>query len=442
MLIVLLILCVLFIIYSTTKLSLHPFLALLLAALFYGLASGISIPDLLLSVNEGFGNTMGSIGLVIVLGVLIGTFLEQTGGAFKLAEKVLKLIGEKRVPLGMSLIGYIVSIPVFADSGFIILQPLNKALTKKAGLSLACTSVALALGLMATHTMVPPTPGPIATAEIIGADLGIVIFWGVFVSLLCLIPILLFATKIASRTFIEANPEITPEEFSARLKNAPSATMSSLPILVPLILIVLKSFNEYFDWISEGSLFNTLQFIGTPFIALLIGFGFALLLPKKLGKEMLSNSGWVGKALKDAAVIIMITGAGGVFGKVLQNSGMADVLGEALEGINLGIWLPFIIAAALKTAQGSSTVAMITTASIIAPMLPDLGLDTDISKAFCVLAIGAGSAVVSHANDSFFWVVTQLSGMSVSQGYRLHSLGSGIMGVSAILIIAILSMFF
>ncbi len=440
MLILLLLLSVGLIIYSTTRLGMHPFLALIITAIIYGVLSGMPLDLVVSSINEGFGGTLGKIGLVIIIGVMIGAFLEHSGGAYKLAESVLKIIGEKSVPVAMSIIGYIVSIPVFADSGFIILSPLNKALTKKVNQSIACTAIALGLGLMASHALVPPTPGPIAAAGLLKADLGLVIFWGIIVSILGLIPGIIFALKIASKTYIDPNPEISEAVLKSRSRDAPNAFISFLPICTPIILIVLKSFNDYNKYFTEGIIFDIISFLGTPVIALLIGFAFALLLPKKLEKKMLSTEGWLGKALKDAAIIIMITGAGGVFGKVLQNSGIADVISSAIEVKSLGIWLPFILAAAIKTAQGSSTVAMITTASIIAPLLINLGFTSDLSVAFCVLAIGAGSMVVSHANDSFFWVVTQMTGMNVSTGYRLHTVGTAIVGISSILVIYMLSL--
>jgi len=442
MLFLLLILAIVLIIYSTTKLKLHPFLALLVTAIIFGLISGMPVNDLLKAINEGFGGTLGSIGLVIILGVIIGAFLEHSGGAYKLAEGVLKIIGPKNVPVSMAIIGYIISIPVFADSGFILLSPLNKALTKRIKKSLACTAIALALGLIASHAMVPPTPGPIAAAGLLRADLGLVIFWGIIVSIFGLIPGIFFALKFASRIYIDPNPALSEKDLQANLSAAPPAFLSGLPILFPILLIVIKSFNEYSGYLKEGQLYDVITFLGTPIIALLIGLGFALLLPRKLEKKMLSTEGWVGKALQDAAIIIMITGAGGIFGKVLQYSGIGEVIGAAMKGYSFGIWLPFFIAAALKTAQGSSTVAMITTASIIAPLVGVLGFETETSLAFCVLAIGAGSIVVSHANDSFFWVVTQMSGMDISTGYKLHTLGTGILGVSSILLIYILSLIF
>ena len=427
---------VILIIYLSTKLKIHPFIALFIVALLYGFFAGMSFPLIVKSINEGFGNTLGSIGLIIILGVIIGAFLENSGAAYTMAEKILQLIGEKRVTVAMGIIGYIVSIPVFADSGFILLSPLNKSLSKKAGISLAGSAVALSLGLMATHTLVPPTPGPIAAAGILKADLGLVILWGLIISALALIPILFYAIKIVSKTYIDPDPEISEDEIINRMKDAPGALKSSLPILIPILLIVLRSLVNSFGKNLNGNFIAIISFIGEPVIALTIGMFLSFLLPKKFHFEkMLSTTGWVGKALTDSATIILITGAGGIFGKVLQNSGIAETIGETLGNIHMGIWLPFLLAAAIKTAQGSSTVSLITTASIMMPMMSTLGFVSEIEKVFVVIAIGAGSAVFSHANDSFFWVVTQLSGMNVKTGYRLYSFGSFLLGTSAAVIL-------
>ncbi|GJM34224.1 MAG: permease [Saprospiraceae bacterium] len=400
------------------------------------------LEEIITIINHGFGTTIGNIGIIIIAGLIIGTFLEKSGGAYALANFTLKLIGPKQVHAAMAFIGYIVSIPVFADSGFIILSPLNKAISKKAGLSLAGTAIALAIGLMATHTMVPPTPGPIAAAGIVEADLGKVILIGLIVSLCSMIVGIFFAKKVGDRVYIDPAPEMDEAQIEQKIAEAPSALKSFLPIIVPIFLIVLRSFAEYPTApFGDGSLKTFLSFIGNPVAALFIGIIIALFLPKKFDKAMLSTSGWVGEALKSAAIIILITGAGGAFGKVLQNSDIALIIEEAGIGSGLGIWLPFLIAAAIKSAQGSSTVAIITTASILAPLLPAMGLDSDTSRAVVVIAIGAGSAVVSHANDSFFWVVTQLSHMDVNQGYRLHSLGTGILGFSAMIFLTLLTFF-
>jgi len=436
-----LLLSVILIILLTTKLKVHPFLALFGVALLYGFLSGMPPEQIVASINNGFGDTIGKIGLIIIFGIIIGAFLENSGGAFTLAQTVLKIVGKKRVPAAMGIIGYIISIPVFADSGFILLSSLNKSLAKKAGITLAGSTIALSLGLMCSHTMVPPTPGPIAAAGILGADLGLVMLLSLPISALSLVVVIIFATKYASKKYIDPAPDITEEQIVARMKTAPGMVKSSLPVIVPILLIVSRSLiSAYVE--EPNELVRFILFLGEPVIALLIGVILSLTLPKKLEKSMLSTSGWVGKALTDAATIILITGAGGIFGKVLQDSGIADVMGETLGGIQIGIWLPFLLSAAIKTAQGSSTVALITTASILMPMMESLGFTTEMQKAIAVIAIGAGSAVFSHANDSFFWVVTQMSGMDVKTGYRLHSLGSAVLGISAAIFLFIFNLLF
>lgn len=436
MLIVLLVLAIAFIVISTTKLKLHPFLALIFAAIGYGLFSGMPLSDIVSSVNTGFGNIVGQIGIVIVVGCIIGAFLEESGGAYVLARSSMKIFGEKRVPLVMLVLGYIISIPVYADSGFVILTPLNKALTKKANLSFACTAIALSLGLTITHCLVPPTPGPIAGAAILEADLGLVILTGFIASLFVLLVSYFYVTKYASRIYVDPSPDQKDEEIEKKVKEAPSALKSFIPIIVPLVLIVLKSVSDFpTNPLGTGTFKTIVGFIGQPVVALLIGMLFSFLLPKKFELDMLSTSGWVGKSLTSAAVIIMITAAGGSFGRVLTDSGIADVLGETLSKAHLGIWLPFLIAAALKTSQGSSTVAIVTTASIIAPLMPMLGFISPMEKALAVTAVCSGAMVVSHVNDSFFWVVTQMTGMSIKQGYKLHSLGTLLGGLTSMVVV-------
>lgn len=443
MLIVLLILAVAFIVVSTTKFKLHPFLALIFAAIGFGLLSGMPFAEIVSSVNSGFGDIVGHIGLVIVIGCIIGTFLEESGGAYVMAQGIVRLAGKKRVPLAMLIVGCFISIPVYADSGFVILSPLNKAITKKSGISLACTAIALSLGLTITHCLVPPTPGPVAATAILGADLGLVILVGLIVSMFVAAESYFFVTRYASRTYIDPDPdgEITVEEDDA--KDKPSALRSFLPVVVPLVLIVFKSISDFPGApFGEGVAASVLRFIGEPVIALIIGMILSFFLPKKFDRELLSTTGWVGKSLTSAAVIIMITAAGGSFGMILRNSGIADILGESLAGANVGIWLPFIIAAALKSAQGSSTVAIVTTASLIAPMMEALGFVSPVGMALAVMSLCSGAMVMSHVNDSFFWVVTQLSGMNVKTGCKLHGLGTLLGGLTAMLVVWIGYMIF
>lgn len=437
MLIIYLLVCIALIVVFTSRVRVHPFIVLLLAALLYGFLAGMPSDEIIASINEGFGKTLGSIGLIIILGVIIGAFLENTGGAYAIARKVLNILGKKNIVPAMGIMGYVVSIPVFADSGFLLLSPLKKSLCKTAGITLAGAAIALSLGLTISHTMVPPTPGPIAAAGILNANLGQVLLVGIPVSLIALIVSIFFALYYVSRTYIDPATVTGGNEPPPDLSQAPGAVKSLLPVLVPIILILAKSLLQLVDTTIAG-VTPIINFFGEPFVALLVGVFLAFLLPAKLELRMFSTDGWIGKALASAASVLLITGAGGAFGKMLQNSGIASHLGEIISHWHMGIWLPFLLAAAIKTAQGSSTVALITTASILAPLMPELGFTSELDKALVVIAIGAGSAVVSHANDSFFWVVTQMSGMDVRTGYRTHSLGTLLMGTSSALVVYVI----
>jgi GntP family gluconate:H+ symporter len=421
------------------KFDIHPFLALFVGAILYGLMMGMDTDLIVKSISEGFGGVMGSVGLLILLGVILGTFLEKTGGALVIAEKVLKWVGEKSVNLSLMLSSWVLSIPVFGDSTIIMMNPIAKSLAAKSSLSYASTIIAVSLGAMASHSLVPPTPGPIATAGILGADLGLVIFYGGLVSLLTLIPLLIFVQKVVTK--IPLKPAVMADEKTIPTSDRPKFTAALLPILIPLILIIVASTANYpTKPMGEGNFIKAIQFLGTPVIALLIGAVLSFTLPKKFDRKLLSASGWIGEAILLAAPVILITGAGAVFGKMLQNSGVGDLVTSTMSDANWGIFLPFLIAFGLKTAQGSTTVAMITTASIIAPMLGPLGLDSEMMKVFTCVAIGAGALGISHANDSGFWVVTQLSGMTTKQGNKSHSLGTLIAGVTAISLVYVLSL--
>ncbi len=440
-LIFLLFISIVFIIITTSKLKWHPFFSLLLAAFGYGGLSGtMSLDEVVKSVNSGFGNTIGFIGIVILAGSIIGKFLEKSGGAFALAESTLKIVGKKNVPLALSIIGYIVSIPVFCDSGFIILTPLAKAMTRQVKISFATGAMALSLGLIVTHSVIPPTPGPVAAAGIINADLGLVILLGFPVSIIGLIAGWLFSVKIASGTRIDTLPD--PENTGINSYPGPSVFKSLLPIFIPILLIIFRSVNALPSApFGSGNFSSFINFFGQPVVALLIGVLLSFLLPEKLTREMISTTGWMGEAIIAAATIIIITGCGGAFGQVLQNSGIGNVIKNNLSGAeSLSILFPIIIAASLKTAQGSGTVAIITGASLMAPLLGTLEMEAPFARALVVVALGAGAMIASHANDSYFWVVTQMSGMSVNQGYRLQTLGTLTVGIFCSVAVWLLSL--
>ena len=422
------------IIIAIIRFDIHPFLALFVGAILYGLLTGMPGELILQSIADGFGGVMGKIGLVILLGIIIGTFLEKTGGALVIAQKVLKVIGEKSVMLAMMITGWILSIPIFGDSAFVMMNPINKSLSYKGKLNFATTTVALTLGVTATHSLVPPTPGPIATAGILGADLGLVILWGIIVSIIALIPCFFYVKYYVSKFHLE--PQMIDMDKKTSVKKYPTLGKSTFPIIVPLLLIVFASVANYPTRpFGEGIFASTLIFLGHPVMALLIGAFLSFFLPDKFDIKLLGSTGWIGDSLVIAAPIILITGAGGVFGMMLQNSGIAELVSSNMANVNWGLFLPFLMALALKTAQGSSTVAMITTASIVAPLLPVLGLDSDIMKVFGVLAIGCGAIAISHANDSFFWVMTQMTGMNIKMGNQTHSLGTLLLACTAILVL-------
>ncbi|MER2038507.1 MAG: GntP family permease [Solibacillus sp.] len=443
MLFFIILLGVLFIVFATAKLKLHPFLALLISSFFVGIAAGMPLLTVVESINTGFGGLMTSIGIVIVAGTIIGVILEKSGAAYRMAEVVLRFIGPKRPQLAMSIIGYIVSIPVFCDSGYIILTSLKKALAKRAKVTIASMAVALATGLYATHVLVPPTPGPIAAAGNIGAAdyLGTIILIGLIVAIPATIVGYIWATKVASKIRVSADdePTLDYDEIIKSFGKMPSTFKAFLPIVLPIILIGLGSVAALVGD-PEAALNVFFRFLGSPTVALLLGVFSAFFLLPEMTEETLSN--WIGEALKEAAPILLITGAGGAFGTVIKNTGVGDQLQQmdlgALATGAFFLLIPFLIGAALKTAQGSSTAALVITSSLIAPMLPTLGIEGAVPLALVVMAIGAGAMTVSHVNDSFFWVITQYSGMKVTDAYKAQTMATLLMGVTTILVTMIL----
>ncbi len=427
---------ILLIILLTAKFKVHPFLVLLFAAVITGILSGVAPTKIIDSISDGFGNTLKNIGIVIAFGTIIGTFLELSGGAKSLASFTLKILGEKKSPLAMNIIGFIVSIPVFCDSGFVILSPLNRALSKKTGISLSVLAVALASGLYATHVFVPPTPGPLAAAATLKADVGLVLLFGVIVAIPSSLSGLLWAKSYAKKF------DIRPDELEKTTEETilPSTFTAFTPLLLPIILIALRSIGNYPTHpFGHSYVVDFLNFIGNPIIALFLGVAFAFTL-KKNHKEQ-SHFDWITIGLKNSGIIILITGAGGAFGNILRTTGIGNSLGLFVSQWHLSIFLPFLIAAVLKSAQGSSTVAIITTAALVSPLLAPIGFTSPIAKALIVLAIGAGAMTVSHLNDSYFWVVSQFSDMDTTTALKCFTSATLIQGVVGILTISILSFF-
>ena len=431
-----------------SKCKVHPFLAILAVSLILALLAGIPLRQIPGVIGSGFAGTFTSIGIVIILGAFIGAVLEKTGAAFKLADLVIKLVGRKHPELAMELMGWVVSIPVFCDSGFVILNPIRKALVRQTGASSVAMTMCLSCGLYIAHVFIPPTPGPLAAAQALGMEnnLLLVIGIGVLCSLFPLIAGYLFSRYIG-RKVKSADEEVateetvkTYEELKAEYGQLPGALEALAPILVPILLMAIASFVSMTH--AECMLADILIFLGTPVMALSVGAILAIIQLFNAGKGKdfytLTND-----TLKTVGPILFVTAAGGVLGKVIASSDMVNFITSHAETFKaVGIFFPFLLAAVLKSAQGSSTVAITTTAGIVAPLLAALGFATPVDAALVVVAIGAGAMTVSHANDSYFWVVTSFGELSPQDGYRTQTMMTLVIGLAAMLEVFILSLIF
>ena len=447
-LLIVFVLAVALMIVAISKWKIHPFLSIMGVSLILGL---LAIPDITTipgTIGAGFSGTFTSIGIVIIFGALVGILLEKTGAALKMADCVVKLVGKNHPEAAMIIMGWIVSIPVFCDSGFVVLNPIRKALvqrTKKS--SVACT-VALSMGLYISHCFIPPTPGPIAAAntlyEGIGAEVNLLLVMGIgaLCSILPLIAGYIFALLIGKKVKAADEPTNeeaigqTYEELVASYGKLPNGWAAFAPIVVPIILMGLSC-----AFSMAGVSVAIITFLGTPIIALAVGviLGLIMLLAAKKGNLFydLTND-----TLKTCGPILFVTAAGGVLGKVIASSDLINFISSNAEVLKaVGLLFPFLLAALLKTAQGSSTVAITTSAGIVAPLMTTLGWVSPVHAALVVVAIGAGAMVVSHANDSYFWVVTNFGEMKTQDGYKTQSLGTLVIGIAAIINVLIVSLF-
>ena len=337
---------------------------------------------------------------------------------------------------------------MFCDSGYVILNSLKNALAARMKISVIAMSVALATGLYASHTFVPPTPGPKAAAGNLGLEssLGLVILVGLFVSAITALAGMWWANRFIGKDIPleEDGAPIMASEDYQQMRDSygvlPSTTKAFAPIFVPIGLICLGTLaNLPAKPVGEGFVYTVLAFLGQPDIALAVGLGLACTLLKSDNNRQEFHDRVV-EGILAAAPILLITGAGGAFGAVLKVTPLGDYLGETLSALGIGLFMPFLVAAALKSAQGSTTVALVATSALVAPMLGQLGLDSEMGRVLTVMAIGAGAMTVSHANDSFFWVVTQFSRMSVATAYKAQTVATLIQGLTGILVVWLLSL--
>lgn len=386
-------------------------------------------------MKEGFGNIIKSLGLIILLGTTLGILLEYSGSTSVMANYILKKIGEKRTVWGISITGFVVGLPIFCDSGYIVLSGLNKTLARRAGISIVIMSVSLATGLYAVHCMVPPHPGSAAAAGIIGADIGKLILIGSLVAIPAMIVGNIWA-RYAGR-YLPA-PMMEEEIASDVQLHQPSVIRSFLPIVVPIALIGLKSFITI-ETTPENEWIHAVLAIGDPVIALIIGILLAFFCKKSWQRTEVSHV--LQDSAEKAGGILVIIGTGGAFGAILGAIKIGTHLSESLALDSMGLFFPFLLTFILKTAQGSSTVAIVTAASIVLPLLPVLGLDNESGKLLCVLAMGAGSMMISHANDAYFWVIAKFSGLEMKTMLKVYSVATILMGITSFTVVYILSKF-
>lgn len=438
------------------KTKIHTFIALIIATIVTGLIGGMKVAVVMKSITTGFGNTLGSTGIIIGLGVMMGIILEKSGAAEQMAFTVIKLIGKNKEEWALGLTGYIVSIPVFSDSALVILTPIAKALSKLSGKSVVGLGLALATGLQLTHVFVPPTPGPLTVAGILGIDVGVMIMAGI----LCTIPVyiasMLYCKWLGTKIYQipSDDPACGESEFTRmdfkkeylksienieelhKAKNLPSVALSFAPVVVPLILIFINTITKFIG--LKGSYMSAVELFGSPITALIIGtlisiYGLGAKMTKKEVHEAMNE------AIQSTGMIMLITGAGGALGFVVRESGIGNALGNAVIYIGIpGLLIPFIIAALMRIALGSATVALTTAATLTAPLLSQLG----ISPVLAAMSTCAGGVAFSYFNDSGFWVFNGLYGLEdIKDQFWAKTMISFVGSGAALAVILIASIF-
>lgn len=421
----------------SNRFRMPAFFSLLIASVIVALCLWMPASVALQSMKTGFGETLQSLGWLVIAGTGLGLFLEASGAARVMAQSILKVFGQKRASLSMAGTGYLVGLPVFCDAGFMVLNGLNPSIAKRSGTPMLSLSLALASGLYIVHCLIPPHPGAAAAAATMGADFGKLTVIGMLVA----IPPLLLAHGWARRAGKKWGANLQP---SNQPTDAPLPTQlpgfwqAFLPVLVPLLLIAGRSI--LLSQGKEASAWQVILFLGDPVPALFLGLGLAAFFSKKqVSRGQMIQI--LEKTIEKAGPVILVTGAGGAFGALLSQAQLGDQLMAVPGASQWGLLLPFLMAAVLKTAQGSSTVAMISAAGIVLPLLPLLGLDTENGRILTTLAMGAGSMMLSHANDSYFWVIARFANIPVSIMWRSFTVCSIILSTGSLLMILLLSIF-
>lgn len=442
-LVIVAVLAVVLLLFLVMKTKLQAFIALLLVSFIVGLAVGMPPGEIIETIEAGMGGTLGFIAVIIGLGAMFGEMLRVSGGAERLALTLMDKFGEKNVPWALSLTGFIISIPVFLDVALVILVPILYSLVQRTGKSLLYFGMPLLAGLAVTHSFIPPTPGPISVAALLGADLGWVILFGVIAG----IPAVAIAGPIFGR-YIGSKIQVgVPEYMIEQMKemdydrDLPSFRSVVAIITLPLVLILVNTTADLI--LEDGSTLQViLTFIGHPFVALTMA---ALLtfyifgIRRGYKKEEIQQI--TTKALEPAGIIILVTGAGGVFGEMLIQSGIGDVLADSMQSVQMPLMLfAFITATIVRIAQGSATVSMITAAGLVAPLLDTYNV-SDPMLGLLVIAIASGATVVSHVNDSGFWLVNRYFGLTEKETLQSWTVMETIIGVVGFTVVFIISFF-
>ncbi|MDX7990892.1 GntP family permease [Xenorhabdus littoralis] len=410
-------------IYLVLRTRIHALVAMLIAAIIAGVTGGLTISNTVDVITKGFGSTLGSIGIVIGLGIMMGRILEISGAAEQIAYSFIKWLGKKREEWALAITGYIVSIPIFVDTAFVLLYPLVKALGKKGKRNILTLGVALAGGLVITHHLVPPTPGPLGVAGIFGVDIGAMMLVGMVLAIPCVIGIVLYAQWLAIKypeyqipdENTESLEQIHQHYMEEKInKTLPSLFLSLLPIIVPIVLILINAINnvllkiDIFIGKETYFYFQLFDFFGSPIIALAVSVLLAIytLIPKVSKREVTEH---LEAGLQTAGIILLVTGAGGALGAVLRESGTGTLLAQQIANLPITpILIPFIIATLVRLIQGSGTVAMITAASISAPIISQI---PEINMLLAAQAATLGALFFSYFNDSLFWVINRMMGI-------------------------------
>lgn len=434
---VLVIISITAIVLLTSKLKLNAFIALFTVSIFLALAT-LPADKIIKTIKDGFGSTMGSIGLLIIMGSIIGIALDKTGGTISIANYILSKTGKERSPVALAITGFITGLPIFCDSGFIILSGLARSFSAKSRISMPFMATVLAGSLYSVHCLIPPHPGALAAAGMLNVNTGTLILIGTLFAVPGSVAAFFWSRWISGKD-PSAREEMASSDYYIREENPAPVLLSFLPVVLPLLLITIKALTGLIDKSGNSLISKIFYFPGEPVIALFIGVLFSLLLLKKKNLESINEV--FSEAIMKAGPILIITAAGGMFGMVIKSTGIGEILGNILSGTGLGLLIPFLIAVIMKTAQGSSTVAIITTASFVMPMLPGLGLDTEWGKLLTMLSMGSGSMIASHANDSYFWVVTNFGGIKVDNSLKVYTSATFVMGITVFACVWILSLF-